>query len=125
MKRLVYILFSCFYLLIISNISINLHFCCGNIVAIGFADFDKETDCECGKTAQNNCCNELTIISSLDTDNNIPKVCSFNFQEALLSKCSQLFNNNDAVYPSSLNTKKYTILPSRILEQLSCVFLRI
>ncbi len=50
-----------FYILIISGVSVNLHFCCGNLKTISFSSTSNESCCKSKKTTKG-CCHDTTTL---------------------------------------------------------------
>lgn len=51
-----------FYILIISGVTVNLHFCCGNLKTISFSSTSNESSCCKSKKTTKGCCHDTTIL---------------------------------------------------------------
>ena len=51
-----------FYILIISGISVNLHFCCGNLKTISLSSSSNESSCCKSKKSTKGCCQDTTTV---------------------------------------------------------------
>ena len=49
-----------FYILIISGVSVNLHFCCGNLKTISFSTVSNENSCCKSNKSTKDCCHDTT-----------------------------------------------------------------
>ena len=59
-KRTVLLMLIAFYILIISGVSVSLHFCCGNLKAISFSSTSNENSCCKSKKSNKRCCHDTT-----------------------------------------------------------------
>lgn len=128
LKKIIYILFIFYYLLLASNVSIDLHFCGGKVTDIGFFKSNKDDNCACNKMAKSNCCDDVTIVSKFDGSGVISKPVNFSFEEQPLFNTSLFaFVVRPILYSSTTKvfTSKFIVYPPGILQHLSSVFLRI
>ncbi len=51
-----------FYILIISGVTVNLHFCCGNLKTISFSSTSNESSCCKSKKTTKGCCHDTTTL---------------------------------------------------------------
>lgn len=66
MKRIAIILFSAYYLLAVSGVTVHFHYCCGKLTAVDLYS-PRKNPCPCGeKSAQSGCCKHKVLVSETD-----------------------------------------------------------
>ncbi|MES2382105.1 MAG: hypothetical protein V4538_13745 [Bacteroidota bacterium] len=127
MKKVIYILFVFYYVLLATNVSVDLHFCGGKVTDIGFFESNKDDNCACNKMAKSNCCDDVTIVSKFDGAGAINKPINFSFKQPLVSTSLFTFVVQSIIYSNTATvfTPPFIVYPPGILKHLSSVFLRI
>ena len=127
LKKVIYILFVCYYVLLAANVSVDLHFCGGKVTGIGFFKSNNEDNCDCNKMAKSNCCDDITIVSKFDGGGVVSKPINFTFEQPFVSNSLFTYVARSVLSSSTATnfTPKFIVYPPGILKHLSSVFLRI
>ncbi|MCF8430282.1 MAG: hypothetical protein K9G64_09135 [Bacteroidia bacterium] len=128
MKKISYILFALFYLVLATHVSASVHLCGGSITSISIFEHDNDDACECGKMTDNACCNDVSFECKTDDSSaNSWKQISVNFtQNFNLLQVS--FFQKIYTYHEVFKTKSFYIFnnkPPYNLLHLSAISLRI
>lgn len=127
LKKITYIIFTLFYLVLATKVSATIHFCGGAISSISFFEQKSEV-CDCGKMSNKSCCHDFTFTCKFDNSNtNLIKILEPKFYKNFLVLSNFIIKyipTNYRFFFSSNNVSNNTI-PPLILIQLSSVFLRI
>jgi hypothetical protein len=66
MKRLSIILFSAYYLLAMSGVTVHYHYCCGKLTSVDLYN-PRKNPCPCGeKSEKSGCCEHKVLVSKTD-----------------------------------------------------------
>ena len=66
MKRLSIILFSAYYLLAVSGVTVHYHYCCGKLASVDLYS-PRKNPCPCGeKSEKSGCCEHEVLVSKTD-----------------------------------------------------------
>ena len=66
MKRLSIILFSAYYLLAVSGVTVHYHYCCGKLTSVDLYN-PRKNPCPCGeKSEKSGCCEHKVLVSKTD-----------------------------------------------------------
>lgn len=65
MKRIFIILFSAYYLLAVSGVTVHYHYCCGKLTAVDLYS-QRKNPCPCGEKSAHGCCDQKVLVAKTD-----------------------------------------------------------
>lgn len=128
MKKIFFLFFALFYLVITSKVSASLHLCGGTVTNISLFSQTEEDACECGKKASKSCCDDIEILCKQDSSAySVVKVLQVNFFQSHFFFLNTPFTNFESIIKISAlpNVHFLYSIPPLILLQLNNIILRI
>ena len=112
MKKIIIIFLSVFYLIIVSGVTFNIHYCGGKLKHITYFNYGDSDGCCGSKKKSKGCCKDKTTIIKVQENHQVTKVAQVsNPTIHLLAIVSSqlLFNISD--YGEDNNTVSYLVPP--------------